>query len=243
MPERKKNRIHIGTSGWNYKHWKEKFYPSGIPQKKWLEFYYNHFKTVELNNSFYRLPEVKTFDNWRNSTPDDFIFSVKASRYITHIKKLSDKESLQEFLKRAKHLKEKLGPILFQLPPGWKFNEERFFSFIKMLPKKYKYTFEFRNETWWNDKVLNILEENNIAFCIFEIGGKITAREVTADFIYVRLHGPGAPYQGSYNYNVLKDWADFFSSMKKKGKEIWCYFDNDQNAYAANNAGELLEIL
>lgn len=243
MPGKQKNTVHIGTSGWNYKHWKENFYPSDLPQKKWLEFYFQHFKTVELNNSFYRLPEVKTFDNWRNSTPDDFIFSVKASRYITHIKKLNDKESLQEFLKRARHLKEKLGPILFQLPPGWKFNEERFFSFIKVLPKKYKYTFEFRNDTWWNDKVLNALNENNIAFCIYEIGGKITAREVTADFIYVRLHGPGAPYQGSYSSDILKDWSDFFSKMKKKGKEIWCYFDNDQKGFAADNASQLQKII
>jgi len=137
-----KRYIHIGTSGWNYKHWRGKFYPEDIPQKKWLEFYCKNFKTVELNNTFYRLPEEKTFDNWRKNTPDDFIFSVKASRYITHIKKLIDKEPLKEFLKRARHLKEKLGPILFQLPPGWKYNEERFNSFLNILSDKYQYTFD-----------------------------------------------------------------------------------------------------
>jgi uncharacterized protein YecE (DUF72 family) len=236
-----KSKIHIGTSGWNYKHWKGNFYPEDVPQKKWLEFYYNRFKTVELNNSFYRLPEIKTFDSWRKNTPDDFMFSVKASRYITHLKKLNDKESLKEFLKRANHLKEKLGPVLFQLPPGWKFNEERFYTFLKMLPKKYKYTFEFRNESWWNEKVIDALNENNIAFCIFEIGDKHSPKEVTAYFIYVRLHGPGAPYQGLYNPNTLKDWKNFFTKWNKKGKEIWCYFDNDQNGYAAQNAKELLE--
>src|SRR5690606_9874997 len=157
----KKNKIHIGTSGWNYKHWKKNFYPADLPQKKWLEFYYGKFKTVELNNSFYRLPEEKTFDNWRKSTPEDFIFSVKASRYITHIKKLIDEEPLKEFLKRTKFLKEKLGPILFQLPPGWKYNEERFDAFLKILPDKFKFIFEFRNESWWNDNVINKLKEHN----------------------------------------------------------------------------------
>jgi uncharacterized protein YecE (DUF72 family) len=239
----KKGSIHIGISGWNYKHWKEKFYPEDIPQKKWFEYYYERYKTVELNNTFYRLPEIKTFDNWRKVSPDDFIFAVKASRYITHMKKLKDKESLKEFLKRANHLKEKLGPVLFQLPPGWKFNEERFYSFLKMLPAKYKYTFEFRNETWWNAKVIEALKDNNIAYCIFEIGGKVSPEEITADFIYVRLHGPGAPYQGSYSKETLNKWAKFFRKWNKKGKEIWCYFDNDQDAYAAYNAKELRKIL
>jgi uncharacterized protein YecE (DUF72 family) len=238
-----RKKIHIGTSGWNYRHWKGRFYPEDIPQKKWLEFYCKNFRTLELNNTFYRLPEVKTFNNWRKNTPDDFMFSVKASRYITHIKKLNDKEPTQEFLKRAKYLKEKLGPILFQLPPGWKFNEKRFNSFLDNLPKKYSYTFEFRNDNWWNEKVIESLKEHNMAFCIFEIGGTISPREVTADFIYVRLHGPGEKYQGSYSDKKLKDWASFFCKWKKKGKEIWCYFDNDQNAYAAHNADKLQEMV
>src|SRR4030067_798149 len=192
-----KNSLHIGTSGWNYKHWKVLFYPEDIPQKKWLEFYCQNFRTVELNNTFYRLPEKKTFETWRDNTPDDFIFSVKASRYITHIKKLNDKEPIKEFLKRAKHLNKKLGPILFQLPPGWKFNEDRFNTFLDMLPEKFQYTFEFRNESWWNEKVIDALKDHNSAFCIFEIDGTLSPKEVTADFIYVRLHGPDEAYQGS----------------------------------------------
>ncbi|OGU72864.1 MAG: hypothetical protein A2V93_01840 [Ignavibacteria bacterium RBG_16_34_14] len=238
-----KNSIHIGTSGWNYKHWKVLFYPEDIPQKKWLEFYCQNFRTVELNNTFYRLPEKKTFETWRDNTPDDFIFSVKASRYITHIKKLNDKEPIKEFLKRAKHLNKKLGPILFQLPPGWKFNEDRFNTFLDMLPEKFQYTFEFRNESWWNEKVIDALKDHNSAFCIFEIAGTLSPKEVTADFIYVRLHGPDEAYQGSYNDKTLKGWANFFSKIKKEGKEIWCYFDNDQNAYAAHNASKLLEMV
>ena len=168
---------------------------------------------------------------------------MKASRYITHIKKLKNKSPFRKFLNRAKYLDKKLGPILFQLPPGWKYNEERFNSFLDILPGKYSYTFEFRNESWWNKKVIDALKEHNAAFCIFEIGGKKSPKEITADFIYVRLHGPDAPYQGSYSKKTLKEWAGFFNKWNKRGKEIWCYFDNDQNAYASRNAVKLQEML
>jgi uncharacterized protein YecE (DUF72 family) len=241
----KKSKIYIGTSGWNYNHWVNEFYPGDLPKKNWLQFYIEKgFKTVELNNSFYHLPSSSTFDKWRKSVPKDFIFAVKASRYITHMKKLKDPDKpVKRFLESSRDLKKKLGPVLFQFPPAWKFNSERFKKFIKKLPSKYKYTFEFRNDTWWNDEVLNLLKKYNSAFCIYELNGTITPKEITADFIYIRLHGPHGKYQGNYSEKVLSNWADFINRWNKKGKEIYCYFDNDQKGYAAKNALELKKII
>jgi uncharacterized protein YecE (DUF72 family) len=241
----KKGKINIGTSGWNYKHWLGHFYPEDLKQKGWLQFYIEKgFKTVELNNPFYHLPKSTTFENWRKNVPDDFIFSVKASRYITHVKKLNDAgESVKLFFNNAKELKEKLGPVLFQLPPGWKFNKERFVDFLNNLSGKYIYTFEFRNDSWWNDEIFEILKNKNIAFCIFELQGTLTPREVTADFIYIRLHGPGGKYQGDYDKKTLANWAGFIQTFSEKGKDVYCYFDNDEKGYAAKNALELKEII
>ena len=242
MNERK---IHIGTSGWGYKHWKGNFYPEDIPQKDWLQFYISKgFCTVELNSPFYHLPKKSTYEKWRNSVPEDFIFSVKASRYITHIKKLYEaKESVEKFFDSAVELKSNLGPVLFQLPPGWKFDKDRLQNFLKDLPVKNRYTFEFRNDTWWNDETLGLLKDNNIAFCIYELGGTITPKEITADFVYIRLHGPGSKYQGDYDKKTLSEWANSFTGWKNDGKDIFCYFDNDQKGYAAKNALELNELI
>jgi uncharacterized protein YecE (DUF72 family) len=237
-------KINIGTSGWNYKHWRGWFYPEDLPQKQWLNFYIKKFKTVELNNSFYRLPTKEVFQKWKASVPGDFIFSVKGSRYLTHMKKLNDPEdSLKDFIANVKGLGNKSGPVLFQLPPGWALNIERFTAFLKALPKKFKFTFEFRNSSWWNDEVYSLLKKYNAAFCIFELGGVLSPKEVTADFIYIRLHGPGGKYQGDYSSTVLSGWSDFFKSCRNQAEEIFCYFDNDQNAYAAKNALELIQIV
>jgi uncharacterized protein YecE (DUF72 family) len=237
-------KINIGTSGWNYKHWRGRFYPEDLPQKEWLNFYMKKFKTVELNNSFYRLPSKEVFTKWRVSVPDDFIFSVKGSRYITHIKKLIDPEdALKYFIQNVKGLEAKAGPILFQLPPGWELNMDRFLNFMKALPKQFKFTFEFRNSSWWQPEVYLLLNQYNAAFCMYELGGVLSPKEITADFVYIRLHGPGNKYQGDYDRNTLSSWAELFRLWKNKVKEIYCYFDNDQNAYAAKNALDLLKIV
>ncbi len=237
-----KTKIHIGTSGWNYKHWKGNFYPEELPQKKWLEFYNNKLSTVEINNSFYKLPSKETFKKWAEGVPNDFIFSVKASRYITHMKKLKDpEESNKKLFDNMKGLGKKLGPILFQLPPHWGFNKERFEEFLKSLSKKYKYTFEFREQSWWNNETLDLLKKYNAAFCIFELGDLISPKEVTADFIYIRLHGPGNKYRGSYNENTLSYWKGRFTGWSENVKEIYCYFDNDDSGFAVQNAITLNE--
>lgn len=240
----KKGKIYIGTSGWNYKHWKKNFYPEDIKQKDWLKFYSEKFDTVEINNSFYRLPEKKTFKNWKDTVSKNFVFSVKASRYITHMKKLKDpKESVSNFIDNSKSLKEKLGPILFQLPPNWKFNKKRFQNFLKKLSKKYNYTMEFRNSTWWNDDVFKLLKKNNIAFCIYELENTTTPKKITADFVYVRLHGPDGKYKGIYNKKALSYWAKLFNKWLSNKKDIFCYFDNDEKGFAAKNALQLKNLI
>ena len=237
-------KVNIGTSGWNYQHWKGSFYPEDIPQKDWLHFYIGKgFKTVELNSPFYHLPKNSTYKKWYESVPEDFVFSVKASRYITHIKKLNEAgESIEKFFDGAKELKEKLGSVLFQLPPGLKSDAERLKNFMKNLSEKYRCTFEFRNNSWWNDDIFEELKNKNAAFCIYELNGTITPKEVTADFIYIRLHGPGGKYQGDYDNKTLSNWADFIRNWNEEGKDVYCYFDNDEKGFAAKNALKLKEL-
>lgn len=235
-----KQKLYIGTSGWHYKHWIGTFYPGDIKESRQFSYYLKDFSSVELNNPFYRLPSKETFTNWRLSVPEGFLFSVKASRYITHMKKLKDpKESVKQFFDHVKMLREKLGPILFQLPPRWKINKERLEEFLKVLPKKYRYVFEFRNTTWYEDEIFELLKKYNCAFCIYELNGHTTPLAVTADFVYIRLHGPGAKYKGSYSKTILKKWKQKCSEWLKQNKDVFIYFDNDQEGYAAFNAKEL----
>ncbi len=238
----KKGKLFVGTSGWNYKHWKENFYPEGLKQKEWLEYYYSKFDTVELNNSFYRIPEEKTFKKWKDSTPENFLFAVKANRAITHYTYLKDLKKVDEFLETASALKKKLGPILFQLPPNYKFHKDVLEAFLKGLPKKHRYTLEFRNKEWWNDEAYDLMKKHNAAFCIYELGDVQTPNIVTADFIYVRLHGPHGKYKGSYSTEALEKWNELFQGWMKEGKDVYCYFDNDDSGYAPKNALKILEI-
>lgn len=236
--------IHIGTSGWHYDHWLGPFYPATLAKADFLSYYQQKFHTVEINNSFYQLPKEKTLTAWRESVPEGFIFAVKASRYITHMKKLKDPEqSVEVFLARIKVLGDKLGPILFQLPPNFHFNPERLRSFLAALPREYRYALELRDPTWLNDEACRILAEHQAAFCIYEIAGRLSPREVTADFVYIRLHGPGGAYQGSYDSRTLADWAEAISAWAGQGKEVFCYFDNDEAGFAAQNALSLQEML
>ncbi len=237
--------VRIGTSGWHYKHWRGPFYPEQCSAPRMLEHYLCHFDTVEINNSFYKLPSTETFQCWREATPRDFCFAVKASRFITHNKKLADPENaLQNFLPRAEALGDKLGPVLFQLPPKWNINLERLEQFLRVLPKgkRRRYAFEFRNPTWLTQGTYELLTRHNAAFCIFELAGFMTPLEITADWTYIRLHGPGGKYQGSYSTAQLRDWANRLREWSRKLRAVYLYFDNDQAGYAAQNALELKEI-
>ena len=187
------SEIRIGTLGWHYKHWLGTFYPEKLPASKMLGFYLREFDTVELNNSFYKLPETKTFLCWREATPPNFKFSVKASRFITHNKKLMDPQNaLANFLPRAEALGEKLGPILFQLPPKWRMNLERLEEFLPFCHGITATHSSFREPSWHTPATLKLLRRYNAAYCIYQLAGYQTDIEVTADWAYVRLHGPDA---------------------------------------------------
>ena len=237
-------RIHIGTSGWHYRHWVGPFYPMGTRSGAFLDFYARHFATAEINNSFYKLPKPEMLAAWRDQTPGDFIFACKGSRFTTHMKKLKDpKESARLFFDVIEALEDKTGPILFQLPPRWQVNLERLRAFLDALPQKHRYAFEFRDESWFTPGVYGALAKRGAAFCVYDLAGRQSPVEVTAGFVYVRLHGPGGAYQGSYDDRALAAWAKCFLAWRKAGKEVYCYFDNDEKGYAAQDAKRLLELV
>ncbi len=237
---KRQGKIYIGTSGWNYAHWIGTFYPGKLKSTGYLGYYANHFHSVEVNNSFYRWPEEHIFNSWKVTVPGNFVFSVKANRYITHMKKLIvDKRSLNELFGRSAELGRKCGPILFQLPPNWKMNIERLKTFLEALPPKRRCTFEFRHPSWHCDDVYALLTQHQCAFCIYDIGGFQSPILATTNFVYIRLHGPGNKYQGSYTDGELNSWADQCMQWAKEGKDTFIYFDNDEKAYATLNAKTL----
>lgn len=237
-------RIHIGTSGWHYKHWRGTFYPEKLPPREYINYYLKYFQSVEINNSFYKLPSEATFRSWKESVPEDFVFAVKANRFITHMKKLKEPEQpIARFMQAVDFLEERLGPILFQLPPFWKLNLERLQDFLLTLPKAYRYALELRNASWYDERVYSLLEEHGIAFCIYELESHLSPLLVTTDFVYVRLHGPGKKYQGSYSEEALQAWNFQIREWKAEGKDVYFYFDNDQLGYAAHNARRLQELV
>lgn len=236
--------VRIGCSGWHYKHWLGNFYPAKLPASKMLAHYYAHFDSVEINNSFYMLPKPETLRAWRDATPEGFLFACKGSRFITHNKKLKDPETtLPNLMPRLEILGEKLGPVLFQLPPKWNVNLERFEEFLTALPRGHRYTFEFRETSWLKPETYELLRRFNAAFCVYELDRYHSPIEVTADFVYIRLHGPGGKYQGSYSKQKLEEWAKRISEWRSRGIDVFIYFDNDQAGYAAANALELKKLL
>ena len=210
-----------------------------------FQFYAGYFNTVEINNSFYRLPTAETFDAWRDSSPRSFCYAVKASRFITHMKKLKDpKISSEKFFLVAERLGKKLGPILFQLPPRWKVNVERFSEFLESLPRGHKYTVEFRDESWFVTPVFELLRKHNVAFCIHDFADMKIPNEITADFAYVRFHGPtSAKYFGSYSKQQLETWAERITGWRSKLSATYLYFNNDPGGEAVKNALALKELL
>jgi uncharacterized protein YecE (DUF72 family) len=235
-------QVHIGTSGWHYKHWIGPFYPKATPASRMLAFYAERFDIVELNNTFYRLPPEHAVEAWREESPRGFKFALKGSRFITHMKKLKDPAlALERFFERADLLRSKLGPIVFQLPPHWGVDVDRFREFLMALPRGRRYAFEFRDPSWNDPQILRLMKKFRVAYCIFELAGVQSPMEITADFTYIRLHGPGGAYQGSYDDASLRAWA---RRIREWGLEhSYVFFDNDQAGYAAMNALRLKELL
>lgn len=232
MPE-----LRVGTSGWHYGHWREVFYPPDAKPGEWLSLYARTFDTVEVNNSFYRLPSREVFSTWAREVPSGFLFAVKANRYITHMKKLRQAEdALAAFMHNAGGLGKKLGPILFQLPPRWKANPSRLGGFIAGLPEKRRYAFEFRDESWLDEEVFRVLEAHGCAFCIASSPSFPSARRVTADFAFLRFHGGKVLYGSKYTRAELEEWASFARSLLLDGVDVYAYFNNDAYGYAVEDA-------
>lgn len=241
----KTNLFHVGTSGWHYRHWRGRYYPEDLPASQWLQWYTRDFDCVEINNSFYRLPTVKAVQAWYGETPPGFLFAVKASRLITHLKKLHRCEAaLETFFEVTRHFGDKLGPILFQLPPRWHLNLPRLEAFLQILPRRHRYAFEFRDASWHCEPVYQLLSDHGMAFCQFDIAGWQSPSIVTARLIYIRLHGPGMlPYTGCYSRKQLAVWGGRIRSWMSQGHEVFVFFDNDQYAYSVVNAKMLAALL
>ncbi len=238
-------RARVGTSGWAYAHWRGPFYPRGLRQGEWIHHYARFLDTVEVNASFYRLPRDSLIDGWVSRTPDDFLFAVKAWRVLTHYCRLEDcAEPLAEMFARIRRFGHRLGPILFQLPPRFPKDPPRLQRFLEALPAGLRYAFEFRDPSWHHEEVYALLRQQGCAFVPFDLAGLTGPRVVTADFVYVRLHGHERRYRGAYSEAQLRDWADWLAGELAAGRDVFVYFDNtDEEAHAVANARTLRRLL
>lgn len=235
--------LRIGASGWAYKDWNGPFYPPEVKAKDRLGWISRRFPTLEINASFYRMPSDAAVAAWRAQTPADFVFAWKASRFITHNKKLKDPdEPLAYMFGRARGLGDKLGPVLFQLPPNLHANRERLAGFLKALPKRTRAAIEFRHPSWYAPEILDLLRDEHAALCISDHHQAPAPFEVTAGFVYLRGHGPTGRYHGRYPEARLKDWAQHIRDWRKAGKDVFVYFDNDIKSAAPKDAEALIGL-
>jgi len=238
-----KTDIRIGTSGWVYPHWQERFYPANLPQKQWFAYYARVFDTVEINSTFYHLQNEKTFEHWRQQAPAGFLYSVKASRIITHIQRLAGcQETLETFLNRTSLLEEDLGPILFQLPPSFSVDLSRMKDFLALLPKGFSFVLEFRNPTWLTEEVFALLEHFSVALCIHDMPPLQVPLRITANFLYLRFHGD-IDHAGDYPAEKLAYWAKQMQTWQEQNLNVYAYFNNDAGGMAVRNALTLKQLL
>lgn len=237
-------RVWVGCSGWQYRDWKGRFYPDELPQARWLEHYARTFDTVEINNSFYRLPSRDAMVAWRSRVPVEFVFAVKASRYLTHMRKLKDpRDPVALLFDRARLLGHHLGPVLYQLPPRWKPDHERFETFLAALPRDVRQTVEFRDADWYNPATLAALERHRVALCLHDMPGSATPRHPIGPFVYVRFHGASGRYAGRYSDEHLDDWAAWLADRIREGLDVYAYFNNDRDGHAVSNALTLRQLI
>ncbi|HMA62036.1 MAG TPA: DUF72 domain-containing protein [bacterium] len=241
--------IFIGTSGWSYDHWVGKFYPQDLKKNQWIKYLAENFNSVELNMSFYRFPFPNIIKGWYNKLPENFQMTLKANRNITHRKRFKDTDELVEkFYHRADILKDKLGCILFQTPPSFKNTEQNFQrlqNFLESRKPNYRNVFEFRHKSWWNDQAYDLLDKNGAGFCTVSGLGMPKQVQVTSEIAYFRFHGPGKAYESRYTEESIQEWAAKIKKVSKQEsvKSIYCYFNNDMNGYAVENARELQAAL
>jgi uncharacterized protein YecE (DUF72 family) len=238
------SQIRIGCSGWQYRHWREIFYPKGLAQSRWFSFYAEHFDTVEINSSFYRLPKASTFEKWRDQAPPGFCYAVKANRFITQAKKLLDcEEPMERMMDATRHLGGRLGPMLYQLPPSMGINLERLEAFLRLLPSDVTSVFEFRNKSWYVPQTFELLDRHGVGFCVHDMKGSATERIAVGSAAYVRFHGGAGKYWGRYSDERLLDWADWIVGQAGSGRSVWCYFNNDIHGHAIDDAQTLKSMV
>lgn len=236
--------VYIGCSGWHYAHWRGDFYPEDAKSGDFLKLYLASFDTVEINNTFYRLPSEKAIVTWRDAVKSNFKFAVKASRFITHNKKLKDSgSSFQIFFDRISLLDARLGPVLFQLPPKWNYNGARLEEFLAILPQGIDCIFEFRNHDWMRDDAFQLLEKYNMGFCIHDMPDSQTPDIVTGKTAYLRFHGPEGTYRGTYQQTLLEQWARKIQKWDRAGIRVYAYFNNDADGFAPHNALLLKKLI
>jgi uncharacterized protein YecE (DUF72 family) len=231
--------IRIGCSGWQYRHWRGDFYPAELAPSRWLDYYASRFDTVEINNTFYRLPDAATFAAWGRRAPRGFVYAVKASRFLTHMKKLKDPdEPIRRFFTRARRLEHAFGPVLYQLPPRWPLNIERLEAFLSALPRRRRHVIEFRDPSWYSGAALALLERRRVALCVHDMAGSASGQIVVGPFVYVRFHGP-QKYGGRYDDATLDRWADWIAERIGEGRAVYAYFNNDTGGHAPRDAARL----
>jgi uncharacterized protein YecE (DUF72 family) len=233
----KKAAVHIGCSGWNYRHWRGPFYKEESSPADWFREYSSVFSTVEINNTFYNLPAGSVFRSWKDQAPERFIYAVKANRFITHMKKLKDAGAAAgNFLDRAELLGKHLGPVLFQLPPNWKRDAGRLEDFTRSLPAGHEYVFEFRNATWYDDEIFRMLSDRKMSMCLHDMEGSSSPLERVGNICYIRFHGSGAKYGGGYKKPMLLKWLRVAREALESGRHVYAYFNNDAEAHAPHDA-------
>lgn len=234
----------IGTSGWHYRHWLGPFYPDGLPTEAMLAYYAQRFRTVEVNYTFYHLPDADAVAAWYDAVDEGFTFAVKASRYLTHLKKLKDPEGpIALLMERIAPLRHKLGPILVQLPPRWQRNVPRLAGLLRALPPGQRYAFEFRDPTWFAPEVYALLSEHGAALCVYDRFGEHSPLERTADFVYLRMHGPRGGMERPYSDEELGAWAGAIGDWASRGVDVYVYFNNDPFGHAPHDAARLSRML
>jgi uncharacterized protein YecE (DUF72 family) len=240
-------RIWVGPSGWHYEHWKGNVYPEDLPVSEWLAFLSARLGTVEINNSFYHNPKAETWAAWRDTFPERFRFAVKASKWVTWNKLLLDVEgSLGRFLDGARILGERLGPVLYQLPPWFRLkpdHRDRVEAFLRIIPEDTEAVFEFLHPSWWVEETFPLLSKYHAGFSFSDRHDKKFPLEVTGPFAYLRLHGPGAELESNYSDDALREWADRIQGLESRASGIYVYFDNDHRGFAFHNALTLREML
>jgi uncharacterized protein YecE (DUF72 family) len=247
--------LRIGCSGWNYKHWRGNFYPRDMPVREWFDHYAQVFDTVEINNTFYRLPEAATFETWRNRAPAGFLYAIKASRFLTHLKRLREpEEPVIRLFERASLLQDHLGPVLYQLPASFHCDLERLDNFLAVLPHvlgdlggtprahRIMHVMEFRHPSWYVAETQTVLRARGAVMCLHDMHGSAIFEPLDTPFLYVRFHGPGPRYSGRYDTRRMQRWADVLAEHWRAGRDVFAYFNNDPEGMAVTNSLELRSL-